>query len=38
MVEVELPVFMLGGSEESRIYMSSQIEDIENIEPELAGG
>jgi ribonucleoside-diphosphate reductase beta chain len=26
-VEVELPVFMLGGSEESRIYMSSQIED-----------
>ncbi|MET7330240.1 ribonucleotide-diphosphate reductase subunit beta [Nonomuraea sp. NPDC005650] len=26
-VEVELPVFMLGGSEESKIYMSSQIED-----------
>ena len=26
-VEVELPVFMLAGSEESKIYMSSQIED-----------
>ncbi|MGH3626740.1 MAG: ribonucleotide-diphosphate reductase subunit beta, partial [Sciscionella sp.] len=26
-VEVELPIFMLGGSEESKIYMSSQIED-----------
>ena len=26
-VEVELPVFMLGGSEESKIFMSSQIED-----------
>ncbi|MFC4950663.1 ribonucleotide reductase [Pseudonocardia sp. GCM10023141] len=26
-VEIELPVFMLGGSEESKIYMSSQIED-----------
>lgn len=26
-VEVELPVFMMGGSEESKIYMSSQIED-----------
>src|ERR1700754_5159358 len=26
-VEVELPVFMLGGDEESKIYMSSQIED-----------
>ncbi|SEG87463.1 ribonucleoside-diphosphate reductase beta chain [Nonomuraea solani] len=26
-VEVELPVFMIGGSEESKIYMSSQIED-----------
>jgi ribonucleoside-diphosphate reductase beta chain len=26
-VEVELPVFMLGGTEESKIYMSSQIED-----------
>jgi ribonucleoside-diphosphate reductase beta chain len=26
-VEVELPVFMLGGSEVSRMYMSSQIED-----------
>jgi ribonucleoside-diphosphate reductase beta chain len=26
-VEVELPVFMLGGSEELKIYMSSQIED-----------
>ncbi|MEO3874644.1 hypothetical protein ABGB18_38135 [Nonomuraea sp. B12E4] len=26
-VEVELPVFMLGGSEESKICMSSQIED-----------
>jgi ribonucleoside-diphosphate reductase beta chain len=26
-VEVELPVFMLGGSEECKIYMSSQIED-----------
>ncbi|WP_232666458.1 ribonucleotide reductase [Pseudonocardia sp. TRM90224] len=26
-VEIELPVFMLGGSEELKIYMSSQIED-----------
>nr|WP_228047124.1 ribonucleotide-diphosphate reductase subunit beta [Saccharopolyspora sp. HNM0983] len=26
-VEVELPVFMLGGGEESKIFMSSQIED-----------
>jgi ribonucleoside-diphosphate reductase beta chain len=26
-VEVELPVFMLSGSEESKIFMSSQIED-----------
>jgi ribonucleoside-diphosphate reductase beta chain len=26
-VEVELPVFMLGGDEESKIYMASQIED-----------
>ncbi|MEJ3656280.1 ribonucleotide reductase [Actinomycetes bacterium KLBMP 9759] len=26
-VEIELPVFMLGGSEELKIYMSSQVED-----------